>query len=336
MADDGALLGRLKRRFRRWALRGRRAEAAPIHLDRRRVYVLPTGAGIAYALALPVLLLAAINYNLSLGHALVFLLAGLGLAALLETFRSLAGLSLAPGHCPPVFAGQEARFGLVLRNPGRRPRRSLALGAEGGPTRLVDVPAADSVEIALAVPAPRRGRLPLPRITLATVWPLGLVRAWAYAVPDQHCLVYPAPAADAPPLPTGSGHGGGLRQSGGNDDFAGLRDHRPGEPLHRVAWKAAARNPDGPLPAKHFAGEGVARLWLDWRDLPPGLATEQRIAVLARWVLDARAAGHAWGLRLPGQELSPAEGEAHLHRCLEALALFEPTDAANRSGASAP
>jgi hypothetical protein len=35
------------------------------------------------------MLIGAINYNLSLGHALVFLLAGLGLVAMVHTFRNL-------------------------------------------------------------------------------------------------------------------------------------------------------------------------------------------------------------------------------------------------------
>ncbi|MCZ7653204.1 MAG: hypothetical protein M5R42_01390 [Rhodocyclaceae bacterium] len=35
------------------------------------------------------MLIRAINYNLSLGYALIFLLAGLGLVALLRTFRNL-------------------------------------------------------------------------------------------------------------------------------------------------------------------------------------------------------------------------------------------------------
>jgi len=67
-------------------------------------------------------------------------------------------------------------------------------------------------------------------------------------------------------------------------------------------------------------------LWLDWQALPSGLDNEARIAVLTRWVLDAQAGGGAWGLRLPGRTLPPVTGEAHLHRCLEALALHgQPT-----------
>jgi hypothetical protein len=61
-------------------------------------------------LALVVMLLGAINYNLALGHALVFLLAGLGVVGMIHTFRNLFGLVITPGRCEPVFAGETAHF----------------------------------------------------------------------------------------------------------------------------------------------------------------------------------------------------------------------------------
>lgn len=312
----------LRQRFYLWALRGRPPEAVPIILSQRRVYVLPTRAGLVYALALVVMLLAAINYSLSLGHALVFLLVGLGVSAILNTFRNLAHLRLMPGRCPPVFAGQPAHFGLVLNNPRKYPRFSLQLRAGDGAPQLTDIPAEDQVEVALPVPTRHRGWLSLPRITLATVYPLGLVRTWAYAAPAMHCLVYPTPARDAPPLPQSGSHSQGrLKQGRGSDDFAGLRSHIPGEPLQHIAWKAVARQPEGELLAKHFAGESSENLWLDWHTLPTNLDGESRLSILTRWVLDAQAAGVQWGLRLPGRELPPAGGEGHMQQCLEALAL---------------
>ena len=106
----------LKNRFTIWALRGRPPEPSPVVLTQRRVYVLPTAAGLACASALMVMLIGAINYQMSLGYGLVFLLAGLGVATILATFRNLAHLRLSPGRCTPVFAGETAHFGVVLTN----------------------------------------------------------------------------------------------------------------------------------------------------------------------------------------------------------------------------
>jgi hypothetical protein len=56
-------------------LPGRRGpHAGPLRLAQRNVYVLPTRAGLLYALVLLTMLIASINYALSLGFLLTFLL----------------------------------------------------------------------------------------------------------------------------------------------------------------------------------------------------------------------------------------------------------------------
>lgn len=313
----------LKERFVAWALRGRPPEPVPVVLSQRRVYVLPTRAGLFYAVSLLVMLIGAINYNLSLGYALVFLLAGLGIVAILHGFRNLAGLTLTVGACAPVFAGEIARFPLVLHNPDARARRLLRLRLPDADVVGIDVPPQDKTRALLPLPTTRRGWLPMPRATIETVWPLGLVRAWSYAAPALPCLVYPKPAATVPPAPTFAGiEGGRLPGDAGDEDFAGLRRHQPSDQLHHVAWKTAARQgPHAALQTKQFAGTAAQALWFDWATLPPGMDTETRLSVLARWVLDAETAGLSWGLRLPGREIPQAHGPDHTHACLRALAL---------------
>ncbi|MCK9382167.1 MAG: DUF58 domain-containing protein [Sulfuritalea sp.] len=317
-----SLRHRLHEAFVRWALRVRPPEPAPIVLTQRRVYVLPTRAGLAYAMALGVILLGAMNYNLSLGHALVFLLAGLGIVTILHTFRNLVLIAIRPGRCEPVFAGSLAQFDLVLENrrPDARTCLRLFIGDET-PIEVDVAPHAGTVAT-LNVAATKRGWLPMPRLTIETTWPLGLVRAWSYAVPDLNCLIYPAPAAKAPPLPWRGESGRGSTKDGrGADDFSGLRDHQVADPPRHVAWKAVARQQDGPLLTKLFEGAAAQQVWLDWEALPDTIDTERRLSILARWILDANAAGLAWGLRLPGVRLAPDNGPAQLAGGLRALAL---------------
>lgn len=313
----------LHERFVAWALRTKPPEPTPIVLGQRRIYVLPTRAGLAYAGTLLVLLLGAINYNLSLGYVLTFLLAGLGITAILHSFRNLARLTIVPGRATAVFAGETADFHLILESPGGEERRCLRLHLPGQEAVVTDVPAAGSGVVRLALPAAHRGWLALPRVTIDTEFPLGLVRAWAYCAPDFRCLVYPQPAAKAPPLPWAAGGAGGrLAGARGSEDFAGLRGHQPADPPRHVAWKIAARQgAEAPLLTKQFAGAAAASVWLDWNELPAGLGVEERLSLLTRWALDAHRDGLAWGLRLPGQTIGPAAGQAHLDACLTALAL---------------
>jgi uncharacterized protein (DUF58 family) len=310
----------LQEQFVRWALRVKPPEASPVILGQRRVYVLPTRAGLGYGAALLTMLVGSINYNLSLGYVLTFLLAGLGVVAILHTFRNLVRLKVSRGRTPAVFAGALASFHVVLASDTER--RAIRLWLPAGAGATVDVAAGDSTDACLQLPTTRRGWLTLPRFGLETIWPLGLVRAWAYCAPDMRCLVYPQPAAKAPPLPWGAGEHGGRRAGGrGNDDFAGLRSHQPADPPRHVAWKTAARHgADAPLLTKQFDGTATARIWLDWQDAP-GNDIEARLSVLTRWALDAHAAGLDWGLRLPERSIAPASGEEHLQAALTALAL---------------
>jgi uncharacterized protein (DUF58 family) len=106
----------------------------------------------------------------------------------------------------------------------------------------------------------------------------------------------------------------------GDEDFAGLRTFHPGDSPRRIAWKAYARGQG--LHVKLYSGTAVTSHLFDW-DTMTGLGTEERLSQLARWIEDAYAAGRAFGLRLPGQEVPPNVGLAHRQRCLTLLALFD-------------
>ncbi len=287
------------------------------------MFVLPTRFGFAFAALLLVMLIAAVNYELSLGYALVFLLAGLGIMAIFHSFRNLARLRISPGRAAPTFAGETARFGLILTNPDNREKYAIRLRLPGRNPVEVDVPAKSCSEVQLELPAQDRGWLALPPMTLQTTYPLGLIRAWAYAAPMMRCLVYPAPSKDALPLPAlPFDDAGDAGLNAGMEDFSALRAHQITDPLGHVAWKAAARLEQGPLLTKLFAGAMARSLWLDWDDLPGEFAVEARLSVLARWICEVHEAGILWGLRLPGTTLSPDKGAAHFHASLKVLALY--------------
>jgi len=316
-------------RLQNWFYGYKPPEQGAIVLGHRRVYIVPSRLGFLFGGVLLILLVGSINYALSLGFALAFLLAGMGLAGMVQTTRNLARLAVQAGRADPVFAGERALFRLRLANdaPFDRPEILLRHLASGAQCR-VDVGAAAAVEAVLAVPAERRGWQPLGRVMLETRFPLGLFRAWSYVEPDCRCLVYPRPEAGALPPPAPSAQAGGARaHAQGSDDFSGLRAYQPSDSPRHVAWKSVARGDalrargDNML-TKQFAGEAVAELWLDLRDLPASLGLEARLSRLAGWVLAAERGGAHYGLRLPGSELVPARGEAHRSACLEALALY--------------
>ena len=112
-------------RVQRWARRRQGPDSVPLILERRRIYILPTKFGVAYALTAFAMLLGSMNYNNSLGLALTFLLVGLGLVAMHHCHRNLAGLVIAHVQASEAFAGGSLKLALGRENPGAVPRCGL-------------------------------------------------------------------------------------------------------------------------------------------------------------------------------------------------------------------
>lgn len=309
---------RIQQLFQNWALR-RLDGSNIVTLTQRRIYILPTRQGLAFACILALMLLGDINYNLSLGYALTFLLATAAALTMLHAFRNLAQLEIRAGRNTPVFAGEQALFVFHFHNPATYARHQLALHDAEQHRVVFDLPPAQNSTVQLAVPATRRGWLHCGKLTLYTEFPLGLFHAWSYLHFDAQCLVYPMPSRPHP-LPENSLQTRPGKPFGsGDDDFAGLRNYVAGDALPRIAWKSLARGHE--LQVKQFSAMQSADLWLDWFALPAA-GIEQKLSMLTRWVLDAEAAHLRYGLRLPHTELAAGSGTQQMETCLLALALY--------------
>lgn len=308
-------------RWRERVFRTTPADAGTVVLQHSRIYILPTRRGWALLACAAMMLLTALNYGLSLAFFVTFALAGLIAAALIQTFRSLAGLEVRPLAAGEAYAGGLIAFSIALAGRGR-PRVAIALAPRGAAPVLVDVPADGARSVVLDVAAPHRGRLALGRVVVASSYPLGLWRGWSYVHFPLSGIVYPAPEPGVPALPRGDAgpdaHAGG---PGEDVDLAGLREYQRGDPLQRVAWKAVARGHG--WYTKQFDGRGGGGpVVLDWAALPRELDVEQRLARLAGWVLVAERAARPFGLRIPGVALPIGQGREQRRAALTELALF--------------
>jgi len=299
-------------------LRGDGLEPGPVVLDRSRVYILPTGTGLAFAGMLGLMLFGSINYNSSMGHLFTFLVGSMAVVSILHCYRNLAGLGFTAGRTRPAFAGQHAGYELLLQNPSSLRRYGILLQPTGEAAVVVDLEGRQTSRVMLWRCTERRGRLPLGRCTVSTRYPLGLFRAWAFVELPLECSVYPRPGPKrrAPQGPAYRPQPSGDRGRG-VDDFVGLRPWRPGDSPRHVFWKAAAREQN--LLVKQFGGDRAEECWFDWASLP-GMPAEARLSQLCRWVIDAHRDHQPFGLRLPQQEIAVGSGEAHRRKCLEALA----------------
>jgi uncharacterized protein (DUF58 family) len=316
-------IARTRQRF--WRLAP--GDREPVVQRHSRIYILPTRRGFAVIATLVIMLLTSMNYALSLGYAMTFIAAGMVAAALLATFRNLAGIASSPVAADEAFAGGEVAFTLALAS-GNRERIGIVVASSDGAQEVVDLPADATRPVVLTVAAPRRGPRPLGRVTLWSNFPLGLWRGWAYVHFPLTACVYPAPETAPPPLPTSRLGIDPQRAARAADaELGGLRDYERGDPHNRIAWKAVARG--GGWYTKQFeGGAGGGALDLDWFELPPAIGEELRLSRLTAWVLAAERETRAFALRLPGTELAHGQGAGHRRAALIALASFGQPKAA--------
>lgn len=319
-------LGWVRARFRRW-LHARLPRTDSFTLTQHNVYILPTRPGLVFALTLLVLLVASINYQLNLGYLLTFLLAGAGAAGMYLTHATLRGLTLQLHAPAAVFAGQDAVLEIGLVDRSGRPRYGIGLRVHEEDRRAddgwawADVPPLGQAVAHVSFRPRRRGWHEVPMLTAETRFPLGVFRVWTVWRPAARVLAYPAPEANPPPLPPAQPMAGGTAQARSRDggETDGVRAYRRGDPLKLVVWKKVARS--GELVSRDTASAVRHELWLDYHQAGHGGA-DARLSRLAAWVLAADRAGLRYGLRLPGEDVAPDQGEAHRRHCLERLALW--------------
>ena len=320
MVAFAKLRERLRQRAAEWARRRQGPDRLPLTLARRRLYILPTRAGMAFGALVLTMLIAALNYANSLALLLAFLLAGFALVAMHECHRNLLGLSLLEAAAPPLFAASAGTLQLTLRNASRAARYRVQTAVVDDPAVPVDLAAGGHARVELPIRGVRRGLQRIDRLRVSSSHPFGLCRVWTWVYAPIVIIVYPR-AAGSLPLPADSAISSGTwpRGAGGSEEWFGLRPFRDGDSPRQVAWKAYAR--EAPLLVKEYssAGSPLRMLSLDAATQPD---IESRLAQLARWIVDAEAAGELYGLELPGESIPPRRGPDQRHRCLAALALY--------------
>jgi uncharacterized protein (DUF58 family) len=319
----------IQRRIDAWWLK-RLEPTDTLTLTQRNIYILPTRAGWMFALTLLVLLLASINYQLNLGYALTFLLAGSGVVSMHITHNTLRGLCVHLRSTSAVFAGSAAVLDIALSSTNSQFRHRYGIGLRMAQTASstgvwCDVPAGTHTVVRLGFMAAKRGQYRVPPVRLETRFPMGLFRAWSMWQPSAHAMVYPALETAAPALPQARALScplGALRSLDGGE-IDGVRSYRRGDSLRHVAWKKSARQMQsgGDLVSRNSSTAVQYELWLDWQDCQ-ALSVEDQLSRLCSWTVQAHQHSMAYGLRLPGMTLNTDSGDAQRQKCLQALALW--------------
>ena len=316
---------RVRRRIDDWIdARNPRSKTA-IELHNRRLYILPTRFGYLYAVMVFVLLLAAINYQNSMAYAMTFMLTALGIISLWQTHRNLLGLSIGLRTPQPVFQGERLNLSFELFNPLRGNRYAVGIQYQQHSPVYARIDAEQHADLTMSLQASRRGRYRPATLTVFTRYPTGLFHAWGLLKYDLPILVYPQPQHDhrLEHRLIDQHSGKQTVDTVDGDDFAGLREHRPGESLRHISWKAYAQG-RGML-TKTFQGHASPSLWIDWHDMPAP-SVEGKLSQMTALVIQAHQDGRKYGLKLPGTLIEQEAGPAHRAHCLRQLATFRQRD----------
>ncbi len=279
----------------------------------------PTFYGFVYMGMLLALLLGSINHNNNLGYLLTFLLSGLLLVSIRQTWRNVRAIDAGSGQAQPAFAGSQARFVLHVRaNP--QSRYGLQLTLDAGLPSSADLRAGQDNRVELLVPVEERGLLRCEQLAISSSFPFGLFECRQNVPVQSSCLVYPRPII-SPFITAARGdaqeEGDSTRNLG--RDFSGISPYRPGDSLTRIHWKSLARGQG--LHVTEFDEENSGGSLFSLERMP-GSDLEYKLSCLCHMVLSAASQGLRYGLELGRVRIEPARGERHKQRCLEALALY--------------
>jgi len=310
-----------RERIDEWIERRNPATSGQIVLHNRRLYILPTRFGYLYAVMLVVLLLAAINYQNSMAYVLTFLLTSLGIISLWQTHKNLLGLTIQLKTPCPVYQQENLDFEFVISQSTQAQRFAIGIQYMNKPPVYTRLEPEQTTILSLPLPALKRGLYQPAGFVIFTRYPTGLFHAWSWMKFDIPVLIYPKPLFDMNLKQSVSDeqHAKSTIDTSDGDDFAGLREHREGESLRHISWKAYAQG-RGML-TKTFQGHASPSIWIDWSDMT-ATSLEGKLSQMTALVIQSNQEGRKYGIKLPGITIQQSIGAAHLADCLKQFGTY--------------
>jgi len=309
------------KRFSKW-VKARTPRQKETILNQRRIYIVPSKAGLALVILFLLLILLGINFQNNLVYLIAFWLLALLVVNILYTYRNLSGLLIRSAHTESCFVGERAEFVFEVVEQSGRFRSGIQLGWPDEDQVMLELQPYQTLQLHLTLPTEHRGWLEPERMAIITRYPTGLARAWSYVLPKIRATVYPKPLL-MPTLAVNQAHlddeEQGREIAMGSTDFSGVRSYQPGDSMKQIHWPQLAKT--GQLASREFVDYQADDHWLDLSVLT-GNDLESKLSHLSARVVDLHQKSVPWGLKLIHQELAMSQGDQHKVRSLTALALF--------------
>ena len=279
---------------------------------RHRIALTPNGVG--YLGTVLVLFLFSINYNSNLLFTLCFILTGVFIVCFWLNFANIKSIKSSSISVQAVHQKQTLGYKIEVQDEGKRNHQNLFANEQA----VADIKKYQAQTWQLTLSAEKRGLKESEPLRVGSRWPLGLFKSSCKIAELPSVVVYPK-ISDTSALKNIL-EGDEAHQHNDADNLVGLKEYQLGDNARRIDWRVMARREE--LQVKLFdGGSGDASVYLAWDDTV-GIAYEQRISSLCRWILDYQKQGIEFGLKLPGFNSAPANNFAHVHQCLYQLAIM--------------
>ncbi|NND81632.1 MAG: DUF58 domain-containing protein [Gammaproteobacteria bacterium] len=292
-------------------------------IGRRQLYILPTRVGWYFTLILIALFAIAVKFDNQAAFMMLFILASVGVMAMIYTHNNVIGLELEAQPANSIFLGETACFPVTVANDSEGERHAVWLLCDEFHKLLAFEPG-QRIACTIKLPTHKRGYQACPPINLSSQFPIGIFFCWTKRFESgQRCLVYPRPL-DLMPLPESSSSGSKQRADArvrvGAEDYAGMKAYQAGDRLRDIHWPSLAKTHK--LVSIQYQDEAGSALSISWFDIVNHVDTEERLSQLCHWVQQAEQSGVLYQLEMPGHSTDYGSGTNHYHRCLKVLALW--------------
>lgn len=286
-----------------------------------KTYIFSTKFGFGFAFVAFILFAFALLSMNNLIYIFVFSFLGISLTSMGMTNKNVDQIQIQGAKAERCFAGESGSLYVELYNKSERfASKNLRLRLNGekdfqaisvmGPreTRLVKLNWTPS----------QRGLVEVPRITLESDFPYGILRSWKIFREANKVLVFPKRKGDS----IFKSNAGGLQS--GADNFRDLREFRQGDSLRRVHWRASMKTQQ--LLVKNFEEEAAQDFDLNWDQTQGDLET--RLSQLSLWIDEAEMQKMKYRLVTPWWTSSRGPHSSIWYKSLKSLALQKNPESA--------
>ena len=279
-------------------------------LRQKDVLVFVYRPGYIYLVLILVSFIAGVNYANNLILAFCFLISALLCISFYLAYRQLKGLEISLDYDDVGQVGESIEL-IVTLTQAQATARYLKLSI-GHHQQYIHFHQ-QRQQVYFHFQPQQRGAFYYPDLSLSSVYPLGLVRAWTHLYLKRQLITWVAPQAGSL---FNEQHEAVAEQE--MDEFYQLKHYHPGDPLTQVAWKQVARGQG--MYIKQFMPQTQQQHMLIDYDAMPSHEHEEKLRLMMGLIERCEQQQQVYCLKIKTQELALGQGESQLQHAKRLLA----------------